>query len=233
MLVSVYRQSVTVELEESNAPGADAVAAPASGPLAKSPRSGGVNAETPDQHALLPTIRVIGESRAVEATFAERVATFQLPVLVRSASHERETAADVIIVVAPHPESVLRRARAAAARTTHPEVLILGTGAALAARAKQCGLTGPAVRYLSDATLEPALVELIFCALPLRRLTSRLVGRMSLNDVQRHVRTAMLLEALTRASGSRRLAARMLGVTRPAVQQMLATLDLMEIEEDP
>ena len=211
----------------------DRATAPVSSQLVRNAEPRDVVAPAPDQPAIFPTIRVIGDSPAAEAALLEQIARFQLPVLTRvSATPEGEaTLAEVIVVVAPHPEAVLRRARAAASQATHPEVLILGTGSGLVSRAKRCGLNGPAVRYLVETALEPALVELVFCTLPLRRLASHLVGRMSLKDVQRHVRTAMLLAAFTRASGSRRLAARMLGVTRPAVQQMLATLDLIQNEE--
>lgn len=229
---------VKAELEEGSEPGAehDGATPPASSQLAKGVAQHlPTGAVSPDQGAIFPTVRVVADSPTTESLLVERIVSFQLPVLIRGGANEESGAssADVIVVAPPHLEAVLRRARAVASRTTHTEVLILGTGATVAARAKRCGLNGPAIRYLPEATFEPALVELVFCALPLRRLTSRLVGRMSLKDVQRHVRTAMLLEAFTRAEGSRRLTARMLGVTRPAVQQMLATLDLLEDEEAP
>jgi DNA-binding NtrC family response regulator len=58
-------------------------------------------------------------------------------------------------------------------------------------------------------------------------LFGMLLGRMSLRDAQRLVRAVMLEGALSASNGSRRSAARMLGVTRPAVQRMLREADEM------
>lgn len=55
----------------------------------------------------------------------------------------------------------------------------------------------------------------------LRGIVRCLVGEVSLKDAQQRVRIAMLDEALQACHGSRRSAARLLGVTRPAVQRML------------
>jgi hypothetical protein len=47
------------------------------------------------------------------------------------------------------------------------------------------------------------------------------VGRTSLRSAQQELRQTMLQEALVASKGSRRRAAKLLGVTRPAVQRML------------
>jgi hypothetical protein len=47
------------------------------------------------------------------------------------------------------------------------------------------------------------------------------VGRTSLRSAQQELRQTMLQEALVASNGSRRRAAKLLGVTRPAVQRML------------
>jgi DNA-binding NtrC family response regulator len=47
------------------------------------------------------------------------------------------------------------------------------------------------------------------------------VGRTSLRSAQQELRETMLREALVASNGSRRRAAKLLGVTRPAVQRML------------
>jgi hypothetical protein len=56
-----------------------------------------------------------------------------------------------------------------------------------------------------------------------------LVGRMTLREAQHWVRRTMLLQALLASNGSRRAAARILGVTRPAVQRMLREASLSEL----
>jgi two-component system response regulator RegA len=48
-----------------------------------------------------------------------------------------------------------------------------------------------------------------------------LVGRFGLKEIQAHVRRVLVDEALARTGGSRSSAARVLGVTRPAVQKFL------------
>jgi hypothetical protein len=64
---------------------------------------------------------------------------------------------------------------------------------------------------LSDGDAERRLKGIARC----------LVGEMTLKEAQGCVRAVMLERALERADGSRRSAARLLGVTRPAVQKML------------
>jgi predicted transcriptional regulator len=50
------------------------------------------------------------------------------------------------------------------------------------------------------------------------------VGRLSLTDAIQAFRNSMVESALFRQNGSRRAAARLLGVTRPAVQRVLRLL---------
>ena len=51
-----------------------------------------------------------------------------------------------------------------------------------------------------------------------------LVGHVTLKDAVRTLRASMLTQALEMSSGSRRAAARVLGISRPAVQRMLREL---------
>jgi two-component system response regulator RegA len=54
-----------------------------------------------------------------------------------------------------------------------------------------------------------------------RRLLRPFVGHLGMKDIQTHVREALVREALERSGGSRRSAAQLLGVTRPAIQRWL------------
>jgi two-component system, response regulator RegA len=54
-----------------------------------------------------------------------------------------------------------------------------------------------------------------------RRLLRPFVGHLGMKDIQSHVREALVREALERTGGSRRSAAQLLGVTRPAIQRWL------------
>jgi DNA-binding NtrC family response regulator len=58
----------------------------------------------------------------------------------------------------------------------------------------------------------------------LLRLVRPLVGNLGIKEIQSYVRRALLLEALARSKGSRRSAAQLLGVTRPAIQKWLRSL---------
>jgi DNA-binding NtrC family response regulator len=58
----------------------------------------------------------------------------------------------------------------------------------------------------------------------LLRLVRPLVGNLGIKEIQGYVRRALLLEALARSKGSRRSAAQLLGVTRPAIQKWLRSL---------
>jgi DNA-binding NtrC family response regulator len=69
------------------------------------------------------------------------------------------------------------------------------------------------------ATVEAALRE----APQIQPIISAWVGRVPMRELQQEVRRVMVTEALARTDGSRSGAARLLHVTRQAVQQMLRT----------
>lgn len=76
-------------------------------------------------------------------------------------------------------------------------------------------------------------IEFALCwLLPLKRSLIALVGHLGLKDVQQFARLVMVREALSRTSYNRCSAARLLRVTRPAVQQMVTNLGLRELSED-
>jgi DNA-binding NtrC family response regulator len=54
-----------------------------------------------------------------------------------------------------------------------------------------------------------------------RRMLRPFVGHLGMKDIQTYVREALVREALERSGGSRRSAAQLLGVTRPAIQRWL------------
>jgi transcriptional regulator with GAF, ATPase, and Fis domain len=60
----------------------------------------------------------------------------------------------------------------------------------------------------------------------LRRVIAQAVGRQPMQDFQSHVRRTMLEQALTRANGNLSRAAKMLGITRQGVQQMVSRYKL-------
>lgn len=89
-----------------------------------------------------------------------------------------------------------------------PHVWLLGD-AAVSATALRWALS---VQKLQAAPDHPALM---------RGLARALVGTMSWKDIQRMLRIEVVREALQRAQGSRRSAARILGLSRTAVQRII------------
>lgn len=69
---------------------------------------------------------------------------------------------------------------------------------------------------VDERALWPETVELA-----LRRIARLLVGRMDLKQAMHLLRACMVEEALRGSGGSRRSAARLLGVSRPAIQRIL------------
>jgi DNA-binding NtrC family response regulator len=73
---------------------------------------------------------------------------------------------------------------------------------------------------ISVAEIEARLVPFDL-SLATRRMLRPFVGHIGMKDIQTRVREALVREALERSGGSRRSAAQLLGVTRPAIQRWL------------
>ncbi len=108
-----------------------------------------------------------------------------------------------------------------------PEVLLVGASGLAAARFRESGVSIAGEIY-GPCSLDQ-VGAVVVCALqfrlPLRRLGRSLVGRVHLKDATQLLRQSMLVSALSN-NGSKRSTARLLGVTRPAVQSMARLLSL-------
>lgn len=102
-------------------------------------------------------------------------------------------------------------------------VVVLGSGASREAifRLGQEGAHDYLEPPFTDDDVRRSMEERSDRRSRLKGIVRCLVGRVSLKDAQQSVRSTMLDEALHACGGSRRSAARLLGVTRPAVQRML------------
>jgi len=111
-----------------------------------------------------------------------------------------------------------------AARTLSPEPLKIGiSGRASAEEAFQLAELGVRAYLAKPFSLQDlkAAIERVRTEVPLLDpLVRASVGRVSLRDVTTRVRDVMTEEALARSHGSRSAAARLLDVTRQAVQQL-------------
>lgn len=93
--------------------------------------------------------------------------------------------------------------------------------------------TWPSAREIdrgSAEALDAALGEVLRVRLPVRTFVEQVVGQADLPTVISLVRRQMVFAALDRA-GTKRASAKLLGVTRPAVQQILKRIRATELPE--
>lgn len=133
---------------------------------------------------------------------------------------------ELLVVAAEHLEPVIETLLGLSCGE-RPEVIAVGASSLDALRMRERGFAlllevpGP---WSLDA-VGRAVEQVVHARLPLRALGRRLFGRLDLSDAVGLMRYAMLVEALER-TGSKRAAARALGVTRPAIQQMAKSYSL-------
>jgi two-component system response regulator RegA len=138
---------------------------------------------------------------------------------------EQGVAVDFVFVDTALPDDGARCVIDAAFRLeSSPIVIAMGRATDCTADVFQLAMMG--VHAYLPKPLDPTRIDdvLASAGLDLRRmhgLLRPLVGRFGLKEIQSHVRRVLVDEALARTGGSRRSAARVLGVTRPAVQKFL------------
>lgn len=129
-------------------------------------------------------------------------------------------------VAFPYPAalSVLCQAQEAC---PSPPVIAFGNGGTAESgfRLAQAGVVAYWGAPFTQGQLQQCLSTNTQGAQRLRTVLRSLVGRMDIRQAQHCVREAMLDHALRANNGSRRSAAKVLGVTRPAVQRMLRQPD--------
>jgi len=176
-----------------------------------------------------------GESRVVIVTNEQRVTAelecvlmavgVQNPVVARDGALAAEAArsgVDAIFLLGTLPaEEVLRLAHVASFVCPAPRLTLVSEAphANLHALTDLLGvkhLPWPSCAETVLHCLEPPDASSI-----LDQGARLLVGRLGIRDAQDALRRGMLQQALKASNGSRRAAARILGVTRPAVQRML------------
>lgn len=137
---------------------------------------------------------------------------------------------DLMIVNADLPEGALELVEAAFTLRQPPMIMVTG-----AKPDPQCvfelakaGAHAYLVPPVSAAAIHACLRGFSVSS-HLVKLLRPLVGHIGMKEIQARVRRALLLEALARSNGSRRSAAQLLGVTRPAIQKWLRTLNADEL----
>jgi DNA-binding NtrC family response regulator len=137
---------------------------------------------------------------------------------------------DLMLVNAELPEGALELVEAAFALRQPPMIVVTGT------KPDPCCVfelaKAGAHAYLMPPVSAPAVQACLRgfnVSSHLVKLLRPLVGHIGMKEIQARVRRALLLEALARSNGSRRSAAQLLGVTRPAIQKWLRTLSTDEL----
>lgn len=137
---------------------------------------------------------------------------------------------DLLLVDAALPNDGTFAVIDAAFRTrSSPLVIAMGgradAGAHVFALA-QVGIHAYLPKPIGPGQIRECLAGLASGLKPIRNLLRGYVGRFGLKDIQAYVRQVLVREALDRTGGSRRSAARVLGITRPAVQKFLREVGL-------
>lgn len=137
---------------------------------------------------------------------------------------------ELMLLNADVPEGALELVEAAFTLRRPPMIVVTGTRPdprcvfELAKAGAHAYLTPP----VSAASIH-ACLRGFSVATHLMKLLRPLVGHIGMKEIQAHVRRALLVEALARTNGSRRSAAQLLGVTRPAIQKWLRTFTANEL----
>lgn len=161
-------------------------------------------------------------ARTLEA-WGARVSTAVTAADARQTLAARE-APDLILVDVRLPDGPVEPFLQEAAELAPAPIVVAMSGVALPEETFQLASLGVRA-YLAKPFGHRQLAESIqeACREPrlLRPVVRALVGRVSLRDLQRQVREVMVREALARSDGNRSGAARLLQVTRQAVQHTL------------
>jgi two-component system, response regulator RegA len=143
------------------------------------------------------------------------------------------SAPDLAIIDVALPDgSGVTLARELARQRPAPLVIAM-SGRASANEAFQLGalgVRGYLPKPLSFSDLVATIDSVLEAAPDLSPLLVASVGRRGFREVQEHVRRTMAEQALAVARGNRTEAARLLGVTRQAVQQLIRDLDIHDTE---
>jgi DNA-binding NtrC family response regulator len=137
---------------------------------------------------------------------------------------------DLMLLNADEPEGALELVEAAFTLRHPPTIVVMGTRPdpwcvfELAKAGAHAYLMSP----VSAASIH-ACLRGFNVSTHLMKLLRPLVGHIGMKEIQARVRRALLLEALARTNGSRRSAAQLLGVTRPAIQKWLRTFAADEL----
>jgi DNA-binding NtrC family response regulator len=181
-----------------------------------------------DRHRQLQRALVVDDNAPLRAAIARWLRDWGLEVVEAGTASEAKALLDpppdLMIVDVRLPDDTALGVIEAASKVSPVPLKVAISGEAspeeafeLARRGVRAYLPKPfTLQELSDAVMDASR------EIPeLELLVAELVGHVPMREVQGHVRKVMVEQALTLSSGSRSGAARLLDVTRQAVQQMV------------
>jgi len=176
----------------------------------------------------LKRVLIVEDDAALRSAIARRVAAWGARVLeagsARAAKALLSTAPDLLLVDLHLPDEPAFTVIEAAAQLWPKPICVAISGRASpeqAFRLAQLGVRAYLGKPFSLDELQQA-VESAFREAPrLETLIAACVGRVPLRELQEHLRKVMVLQALALSDGSRSETARLLAVSRQAIQQML------------
>jgi DNA-binding NtrC family response regulator len=138
---------------------------------------------------------------------------------------------DLVFVSSEAPVQVMALAKLARKQLPAPDVVCVGEPAT-PEEMFQLGKAGVAAFLQCPLEIDGLRSCLaLLDAEPTGELARALVGRIGLREAQRELRHSMVAHALQLCEGSRKAAARLLGVTRPAIQRVLRESDAPDANE--
>jgi DNA-binding NtrC family response regulator len=177
---------------------------------------------------MVSQVLVVAHDRPAGSTLTSMLTELGVPSVIDAHCPEHaltalESGVDAAFLFASTPDGLaLRVARSAVRACPSPSVIVVSNGP----HPELFALAQAGASALLGWPLTPDEIWKCLEALPVS--TDRfeadvrsLVGRVGIKDAQGWMRTTMLQHALDASRGSRRAAARLLGVTRPAIQRML------------
>jgi len=168
--------------------------------------------------------------------FRTGVDTFEARSAEKASELIREERPDLIIVDVRLENSTAFELLEVARDLVPAPLVIAISGKASPDEAFRLGQLGVRA-YLSKPFSTKALREAVYSGLSdgpdLEPVLAASVGRVPLREVQSEVRRVMVREALARADGNRSAAARLLDVTRQAIQQSIRATECLESSRGP
>lgn len=176
----------------------------------------------------LKRVLIVEDEVPLRAAIARRVAEWGARPLEAGTAREAKAllaaAPDLLVVDLLLPDEPAFSVIEAAARLWPKPVCVAISGCASpeqAFRLAQLGVRAYIAKPFSLGELQEAVESAYREAPSLETLIAACVGRVPLRELQEHLRKVMVLQALALSEGSRSETARLLAVSRQAIQQML------------